>query len=389
MLAIRAEALFDGVGPDLVRQPTVLIEGGRIMAVQTRADPPDAARLLDFPGATLLPGMVDTHTHLCFDAGEDVVGSIDGAPAEKVLAAMRTAAEATLAAGVTTVRDLGDRDYLALRLRAEEGYPLYGPQILAAGPPITVPGGHCWFLGGVAAGVDGVRNAVREHVERGVDVIKVMVTGGDLTPGSDAFALQYRPAELRAAVEEAHRYGLPITGHAHAVSGIAAAIAAGFDSIEHCFFRTVDGLDFDDEVIDEMARKGVVASLTLGSLPGPPPPPRFAERLAALAAGLLKLRDAGVRLACGSDSGILPVKPHGSFAYGPAQMVDFGFTAQEALRAVTSDAADACRVGDRKGRIAVGYDADLIAIDGNPLSDITALQRVIHVHQGSSQTNDR
>ncbi|MET9291966.1 amidohydrolase family protein [Streptomyces sp. NPDC003077] len=387
MRALRAARLFDGIGPGLVERPLLLIEDGRIAAVRAGGEPEPGVDVLDLGQATLLPGFVDTHTHLAFDAGDDVVGRLTRADEATLLQRMREAARASLAAGVTTVRDLGDRGYLALRLREETAeHPGAGPTVLASGPPVTTPRGHCWFLGGIAEGEDGVRAAVRERAERGVDVVKVMVTGGDLTPGSDPYGLQYGPAELHAMVAEAHRHGLPITAHAHAASGIAAAVAAGFDMIEHCFFVTEDGVDFDRRVIDSMARDGVTASLTLGALPGgPPPPAHIARRLPALAAGLATLKNAGVTLALGSDSGIFPVKAHGSYPYGLTAMVGFGFTPVEALRAATSTAARACGLATRKGRLVPGLDADVIAVAGDPLADPSLVHRPVAVFRAGER----
>ncbi|MEV5596263.1 amidohydrolase family protein [Streptomyces sp. NPDC052496] len=384
MLAVRARALFDGVGPGLIERPTVLIENGRIAAVRPGGLPLIGTEILDLGTATLLPGLIDTHTHLSFDASDDVIGRLTEADDATLLDRIRAAARASLAAGVTTVRDLGDRAYLTLRLRAETAAdPAAGPHVIASGPPLTTTRGHCWFLGGQAEGVDGVRAAVRERAERGVDLVKVMVTGGDLTPGSDPYSVQYGRDELRAVVDEAHRHGLPVTAHAHAVAGIREAVATGFDTIEHCFFLTESGVDFDREVIEDMTRRGVTASLTLGALPGgPPPPPHIARRIPSLITGLATLREAGVTLALGSDSGIFPIKAHGSHPYGITAMTDFGFTPVEALRAATSTAALVTGVSDRKGRIAAGYDADLVAVGGDPVADVSAVVDVVAVIRG-------
>ncbi len=214
-IAVRATALFDGSA--LTRDPLVLVADGRIAEVLSgpRAAVPPDAELVELPGATLLPGLVDTHVHLAFDASTDPVGALAAQDDDALLAAMAKAAGAQLRAGVTTVRDLGDRGYLALRLRAG-GAPGPLPTILAAGPPITTPGGHCHFLGGEAGGVDGVRAAVRERAERGVDVVKVMASGGELTPGFDAdllavpgdpladLAVLHRPVAVFARGERVH-----------------------------------------------------------------------------------------------------------------------------------------------------------------------------------------
>jgi imidazolonepropionase-like amidohydrolase len=387
MLAIRAARLFDGAGAALVPDPLVLVEGGRVVAVRSGDDVPASARLVDLGAATLIPGLIDAHVHLAFDASADPVGRLATVDDQELLAGMRDAARRALAAGVTTVRDLGDRGYLAVRLRDElAADPGAGATVLAAGPPITMTQGHCWFLGGEADGVDGVRAAVREHAERGVDVIKVMATGGDLTPGTSVHEPSYGLAELRAAVEEARGLGLPTTAHAHGTRGIANAAEAGFDMVEHCTFRTTDGARADDAVIEAILRSGLVVSATLGAVPGHPSPPRVAAMVPRFVEVFRRLRAAGVPVICSSDAGIGPPKPHDVLPYGAAMMVNLnGYPTVEALRAVTSAAAAACGLGDRKGRIAAGYDADLLAVGGDPLADIDALREVRAVFRAGHQ----
>jgi imidazolonepropionase-like amidohydrolase len=395
MLAIRSARLFDGVADQLRVRPLILVDQGHITDVDTTgAEPPQGAALVDLGEATLLPGLVDSHSHLVLDASNDPVGHLAGTDDNQLLKQCRARARAALAAGITTIRDLGDRRFVTLRLRQElAAHPAQGPQLLVSGPPVTTPGGHCWFLGGEAAGVDGVRSAVRALAGRGVDVVKVMVTGGNLTPGSMLWQSQYGPAELRAAAEEAHRAGLAITGHAHGAQGIAEAVAAGFDGIEHGAFLTADGVHQDPAVVDELAARGVVVSVTAAQNqpPGQPPPGmepgsdlarRFealAKQLQQLVAGVLRLRAAGVPLTISSDAGIGPHKPHDVLPYAPGLARGIGFSGAEALRAVTSVAADACRVGDRKGRIAPGHDADLLAVAGDPLTDPNAVREVVAV----------
>ena len=378
-IAIRAAVLFDGTG--LIRDPVVLVADGRITDVLSGPRPtvPPDAELVDLSGATLLPGLVDTHVHLAFDASADPVGTLVAQDDDELLAAMVRAAHAQLRAGVTTVRDLGDRGYLALKLR-DGAVPGPLPTILAAGPPITTPGGHCHFLGGAATGVDGVRSAVRERAERGVDVIKVMASGGELTPGSVSHDPQFTPDELRALVDEAHRCGLPVTAHSHAVDGIRNALAAGADGIEHCAFRTRDGVEPPAELVAALVERQVVVGFTGGIAPSEvPPPPQILRLLPAFAALYTRLWQEGARIVVGTDSGIAPVKPHATLPYGVAHLASLGVPAADALRTCTAVAAQVCGVGDRKGRIAPGFDADLLAVQGDPLADPAVLHHPIAV----------
>lgn len=379
--ALRAARLFDGVNDQPLLDAVVVVDGTRIASVGTTA--PGGVGITDLGDVTLLPGLIDAHVHLSFDCGPDPVGSLATAADEDVLSWMRDAARTALGAGITTVRDLGDRRYISLRLRAETAAdPAAGPQILAAGPPITTTKGHCWYLGGEADGVDGVRAAVKEHADRGVDVIKVMTSGGELTPGTHSHEASYTAEELTAIAEEAHARGLPVTGHAHAADAVANAIAAGFDSVEHCTFFTEDGLDDRPEIVAALAESGTVVSATLGIKPGSAPVPRIAALFPVMLAHFRRMRDSGVKFIVSSDAGIGPQKPFDILPQAAAMYSNLlGIPPVEALRAVTSDPAALCRIGDRKGRLAPGYDADILAVQGDPFTDIAALAKVTAVYR--------
>jgi len=384
---LRPAALFDGSSPALLARPSVVVADGVIAAVHGPAGPvPAGADVVDLPGLTLLPGLVDTHLHLCFDASKDPVGHLadtsDGLLREQMAGAARRA----LRAGVTTVRDLGDRGYLALDLRdhglAGEADPL--PAIVAAGPPITTPGGHCHFLGGTASGERALRAAVRERAERGVDVIKVMASGGNMTPGSLAHEPQFDAESLRAIVDEAHRHGLPVTAHAHSARSIADAVAAGVDGIEHATFMTADGVDAPEAVIRDIVSRQIAVGCTVGIDPAQagPPMPQIARRLASMGAARRRLYESGAVLVAGSDAGVSPAKPHDVLRFAPADLASAGLGPAEILCAMTSRAAQACGLGHRKGRIASGFDADILAIDGNPLDDLAAIRKLRAVYVG-------
>jgi len=388
LTALRASWLFDGVSSALIPDPVVLIEGSTIRGVSSGGRAPQDVTVADLSGATLLPGLIDTHVHLAFDTSSDAVGRLAQRRDAEVVDAMRSAARVALRGGVTTVRDLGDRGYLSLGLRRQAGLPT----IIAAGPPITTPGGHCHYLGGTAEPtVTGIRSAVREHAERGVDVIKIMASGGNLTPGSRQDLAQFPPEVLRAAVDEAHRLGLPVTVHAHAVAAIADAVAAGVDGMEHVSFWTADGVDAPADLIQLIADRRIAVGATVGMrpVPGLTPPPEVAVRLPGIMASTRRLHQAGALMVAGTDAGIAPVKPHDAVRYAPAMLAQLGYGQAEALRAITSVAAGVCGLARRKGRIAPGFDADVLAVDGDPIADPDALHRIRAIYaRGTPAASD-
>ena len=387
LTVLRAAALFDGFSPALVAGPSVVVADGVIAGVHGPAGPvPAGAHVVDLPGLTLMPGLVDAHLHLCFDASNDPVGHLAGTGDDLLIVRMAGAARRALRAGVTTVRDLGDRGYLAVDLRDQRRAGVAGPlpAILAAGPPITTPGGHCHFLGGAASGNRALRAAVRERAERGVDVIKVMASGGNMAPGPLPYEPQFGAGALRAIVDQAHRHGLPVIAHAHSARSIADAVAAGVDGIEHATFMTADGVDAPEAVIRTIARQRVAVGWTVGCDPGQAGPvmPQIASRMAGLLATRRRLYESGAVLVPGSDAGVSPAKPHDVLPFAPSDLAADGLSPAETLRAMTSRAAQACGLGHRKGRIAPGFDADILVIDGNPLDDLAAVRRLRAVYAG-------
>jgi imidazolonepropionase-like amidohydrolase len=373
-LALKADRIFDGErfsGPGVV-----LVEAGRITGVA--ADVPTDWPVFDVPGGTILPGLIDAHVHLGADGGP---GALDRmAESADLSATIEQSLRIHLAAGVTTVRDLGDYADAVLAWHGQAGLP----EVVGAGAPITSVGGHCWWMGGQAAGVDQVRAAVRTRAEHGARVIKIMASGGAMTRGSDSSSTQFSDEELRAAVLEAHDLGLPITAHAHALSAVQQALAAGVDGIEHCTCLTPGGVRIDDELTAELAAARVAVCATLGSDRSVVVPPEILELAAkaglsesVLQQAARQLYDGGVRLVAGSDGGIAPAKPHGLLRATLAEYVEAGIPAVDALTAATSAAAEA--LGVRKGRIRPGYAADLLVVSGDPARDITALSDVAGV----------
>ena len=205
-----------------------------------------------------------------------------------------------------------------------------------------------------------------------------MASGGNLTPGSRQDLAQFPPEVLRAAVDEAHRLGLPVTAHAHAVAAIADAVAAGVDGLEHVSFWTEEGVDAPADLIRLIAARQITVGATLGMVPVPgmAPPPAVAMRMPAMIANMRRLYESGAVMVAGTDAGIAPVKPHDVVRHAPPMLRQLGFSSAEALRAITSVAAGVCGLGHRKGRIAPGFDADILAVDGDPVADPEALHRI-------------
>jgi imidazolonepropionase-like amidohydrolase len=381
LLAVQAGRLFDGdrsLGPS-----TVLIAGGRIIDVDTTGAPPPAhAEVLDLgPDVCILPGLIDTHVHLAFDASADVVSAVTGVDDGQLLARMAEAARCALRAGITTLRDLGDRSFLALTLREQlDGWATAGPEIVASGPPITIRGGHCDFLGEVAEGPQELRAAVRERAERGCEFVKVMVSGDHLTAGSSPYDSQYELADLRLIVAEAHRLGMRAAAHVHCPLAVADAVSAGFDTLEHVTFFTAEGVAADPATLAAIVDSGAVVGATLGEVPSQGQMgPSIANHLEVVIESLGRLHRDGARIVLGTDAGVAPFKPHDVLPYGLVALTGLGMTHVEALRAATSAAADACGLTKRKGRLVPGADADLLAVSGNPLADIRAVHDVVAV----------
>jgi imidazolonepropionase-like amidohydrolase len=303
------------------------------------------------------------------------------------------------------VRDLGDRNFNVVDLRDAQRARDDGlPWIVASGPPITTPGGHCWYLGGEAAGAEQLQAAIRERIERRVDVVKVMASGRINTPNTDIYAPQFAVEDLRLLVDAAHDAGLGVTAHAHAALAIDQAVAVGTDGIEHAGFlarsdkATAPGLvalrDIlaSDAQLGALAESGMAVCPTLGGFTvealrrAPEPVKRQMDQAGVSPEELVEKRQrlvrrmhqAGVRLVGGADAGIAPNKAHGLYAQSVVELAAAtGIVAS--LVASTATAADVCGLGDRKERLVRGYDADLVVVSGDMARDLTGLTTVRQV----------
>ncbi|HVG64489.1 MAG TPA: amidohydrolase family protein [Actinomycetota bacterium] len=382
-VVLRAPRLLDGTGAPAVPDAALLLSGGRVAYAGPAAGlPSDAGQApsLNFPGTTLLPGLVDVHVHLVASGGPDLAADVPRTEAERALAAVVNARR-QLEAGVTLVRDLGAPGAEAVLVgRAVEAGTIAGPRVLASGPAVTMTGGHIAYIGRVTDGADAMRAAVRANLALGAGCIKVVATGGVLTMGIDPREASYTQLELEALVSEAHRLGLTVAAHAIGEGGVVAALTAGVDSIEH-------GMFLDDASIELFGSTGARYTPTFsaphGILGGPSVPGWIKDRARPAAdaqvASFQAAVRAGVRVVAGTDAGT-PDNPHGGVAREVAFMVEAGLDTLTAVRAATGEAADLLGVPDR-GVLRPGAAADVLVASGDVAADITGLQRPVAVFQ--------
>lgn len=392
---IRDVTLVDGLGDEPVRDAAVVVDGDRIAWVGPAAQAPSLGdgRVLEGRGHSLVPGMINCHAHLCNDGAADLFAQVvnDTVPIATIRAVLN--ARLALEAGVTTVRDCGAASQIALEIsKAIDQGLIEGPRVRAAGRVVTMTGGHGHFIGREADGPDEVRKAVRAEIKGGAHFIKVMATGGVLTPGVDPSQTTFQLEELQAAVEEAHKAGRPIASHAIGNRGIKNALRAGIDSIEHGFYLDEEAINLalkNDAYIvptliavDQIVNNGLSRGI-----------PEWVVRKAESEAGhhresfVLATRS-GMRIAAGTDAGT-PFNPHGDLALELAKMVEFGLGEMQAIVAATSSAARLLGLDHTIGSVEVGKQADLLLLAGDPLADITVMQRPVLVMKAGRIHRDR
>ncbi len=389
---IHAGAMVDVETGQVLRDRVILIEAGLISAIEPKATIdetrfPDNAELIDLSNMTVLPGLSDSHVHLTSDASVHGYKRLTVSTPRAAITGVVNA-EKTLMAGFTTVRNLGAPGFADIDLmNAIEAGDIPGPHMIPAGRSIGITGGHCdnnllpfeyeAKAGGVADGPWAVRAKVRENNKYGAKVIKFCGTGGVLSKGTKIGAQQFSFEEMKAIVEEAHLLGLKVAVHAHGAEGIETAIRAGVDSVEHASLISDEGLrmakrkgtylSMDIYVSDYILSEGEAAGILEESL--------AKERVVGKAQRekFQAAARAGVNLAFGSDAGVYP---HGQNGRQFAYMVDWGLTPMKAIQAATIGNAKLFGITKDRGSLSVGKRADIIAVDGDPMDDIRALEDV-------------
>jgi len=408
---VRAGKLLDVRSGAVRERMVVAVERGRVASAlpEAQARIPEGAAVLDLSGLTVLPGLIDCHVHLSSRTDRPdrfaEIHTFKDTPFDAAFAAVLNSAK-TLEAGFTTVRDVGSPPFLAVDLarRIAEGF-LVGPRVVASGPGISITGGHGdlnnyspqtrqWMFPeerdySIADGIDQLRHTVRAQQKYGVELIKIIATGGVFSRGDQPGVAQYSLEELRAAVDEAHRGGRKVAAHAHGALGIKQAILAGADSIEHASLIDAEGI--------ELARKrGTVLVMDvyndeyiLNEGPKLSLPAEHLEKEKAIGQlqrdNFARAFKAGVRMAFGTDAGVYP---HGDNARQFAWMVRYGMTPLQAIRSATLDAAELLGKSKDAGAVEAGRFADLIAVAGDPLADVKALERVLVVVKGGVVVKD-
>jgi imidazolonepropionase-like amidohydrolase len=394
-IVLKAAHLFDAVSGKLVDHGVVVVSGSKIQAVGSDAKIPDNAQIIDLGDATLLPGFIDAHVHLSQESSpdwyRDWYEGLMRFPAEQALYGAHYA-KATLEAGITTVRDLGSSDYIALGMRnAINAGQIPGPRMLVSNYAVGSTGGHAdqdpvppqriavaGPILGVCNGPDECRAAVRYQVKYGADVIKFMPSGGVLSLSDPVDNAQLTQEEMNAIVSEAHAWNRKVAAHCHGDRPAKMAIAAGVDSIEHGSF-------LQDDTLQEMKKKHVylVATLFAGAWTGQRldsfPPVIAAKARAASAQSQQMFQHAvkiGVPIAMGTDAG---VEPHGLNAREFSLMEKNGLGAAQVLMAGTANGAELLGIADKTGSLAAGKFADIVAVPGNPLVDMTVTEHPVFV----------
>lgn len=368
--------IWDGIADDYLDETSLSIADGRIVAL---GRPVVQGR--DCSGLTVIPGLIDAHVHMTLDP---LIANVDKQLAQsknEIRRKMPARAEAMVKAGITSARDLGGGDWLELELRDRINRgELNGPRLLCAGRPITSMGGHCHFWNGAVASADEGKNVVDQNHDKNVDLIKIMATGGVYTTNSNTGDAQFTTQELEEMIRYAHDHDYQVAAHCHGSEGIERAVAAHVDTVEHCSWMDAKGHrgEYRHDVAIAMAAQDTWVSPTVNANWA-----RFMQfnkaHLGMVRQQFREMKAVGVRFIASTDAGIPNVKHEDLPRALPVFATYADLRPVEALRSATSDAALALKLHHRTGSLQAGFDADLLFVEGDPLQDLSVLQKPTNV----------
>lgn len=370
---LRNAKIWDGLSDSLSEHTSLKIAGEKIEGL---GGTPGDGESIDCTGLTIIPGLIDAHVHMCLDPDIKDPLKQDLLEDQQQISRMLELAQKMLSAGITTARDLGGGRWLELELRDQINRGEHvATRLICAGQPVTSVSGHCHFWGGEAENLSAADTVINRQIEHGVDLIKIMATGGSITPGSAPKDSQFSAEEMDHMVSKASRGGYRVAAHCHGSDGIFNAAHAGVTTIEHCSWVGEAGWarDYRPEVVDVIVKNGVWVSPTINA--GWKRYVGTKSFEAMIAENYKKMRASGVKLIASTDAGIPGVYHHDLPRAIPVFAHFAGLTPVEALRSATSDCADAIGLGDLVGRIAPGLEADLVAYSGNPLENLDVLAK--------------
>lgn len=390
--AIKAKKLYDGTRNPVIENGVVVMENDRIVAAgpSSQVNVPSDAEVVDVGDRTVMPGIIDAHVHILTSGGPSSIADSRARSREQLILQGAQNGQKALRTGVTTVRDCGDYDYISLQLRDSINQGIInGPRIVASGPVITTTAGQLWWWGIEADTPEEIRKGIRTLAKNGVDFIKVMGSGGNATPGSNPEVSQYDIEGYQAMAEDAHRMGKMVAVHVHGNDAIRMAVDVGIDTLEHVPFRANGTIEYDEGIVRDMVRKGTIVSLAF-------PATWYRMRAEEMREArnhpgqfwdgryetVRKMHAAGVKLVVSSDQGSTGTRIDELSLLMAFLVNQLELPSADVLYGVTGLAAEAVGMKDKIGTLEEGKLADVVVVDGDPLADISAMERIHTVVKG-------
>jgi len=375
MYLLKADKILTGNGNEVIKDGFILVKNEKIIDIGNKYNlkysEKKGLKEINLKGLTIMPGLIDCHVHLGLDGSKNPVENMKNSDDDTLFSLMIENAARLLKTGVTTVRDLGARSFLDVKLKSLISKNVIdGPNLIISNRPITSVHGHCWFMGGECKDTKDIKEMIQYHATKGADWIKIMATGGGLTEGTAMWDNQFSRDELEFAVHETHNLGKKIAAHAHGTSGINNVVDAGVDTIEHCSWFEDNNIKYDSNITQKIIEKNIYVCPTVNvkweSVVG-----RMEQRMPQLQ----EMKKKGVKFIAGTDSGITNV-PHDAYVAGLETMKKIGMTNKEIIESATILAAEGLGIDKITGSLETGKLADIIAVKGDPYHDLSNLNNI-------------